>query len=339
MTPLGDAGTRLSWLSPIGERTEAKIEVASDWAPVNHLLRSRTIELDVEPGPLRLVALAADLDEAARQRAYELLDNEILAGLRLARLALGTGRPYPGQVSRLVGYEPFEAEQFALLEAYRGSPVETVAGHLLIEERPVFMTELITGLRWAAAAGLAHRGLSPATVLWSDRRLQITDFCSASLIGVPRAVVGRAPWAAPEQRSDVRPVTGDVSDRDDVWAAAKLICFVITGTPVRREELESLNLRELLDDAFGPPEHRPSAAALLKRLRVVDPFPRPLVADHRLEEGRLAFAAARPSSASPIVVDVREPLLSPAPPEIKGPQHARPPKSKPKPNWWRSDKS
>jgi hypothetical protein len=238
---------------------------------------------------------------------HDRLDSEILAGLRLAWLAddiakasdSSLARPrapasYPPQLSRLHGYEPDVAEPFALLYPYRGETVGTAGRRLLPAQYLGFQVSLLEGLRWLAAAGVAHRGISPATVRWDgeNSRVQITGFSLATVLGAPREVVGAPPWAAPEQR--VGQVGGLVTDRDDVWAAGRLMYLVLTGETLRGPDqlAESPGLANLLDGVFGPPEGRPTALELLGRLPASDPIPRRWDAD-QLKPGRERFAAAR----------------------------------------------
>jgi serine/threonine protein kinase len=247
-------------------------------------LRNREIRL----GPDRLVSQVMTL--VGYEAGYEKIDNEILAGLRLCRMA-GTGG-YPPEVSRLVGYSADDIEAFVLLEPYRGVPVTEIAGKLLTGDRRQFEVSLLTGLRWLGLVGIAHRGIGPDTVRWDERSrtAQITDFTSATVFGVPRQAVRSAPWAAPEQR--LGRAAGEVSDRDDIWAAGRLIFYVITGDePADRDSLlAEPELARLLDGVFGPPEARPACRDLLVgRLGVRDPVPPQPAEDPVLAEGRAEF--------------------------------------------------
>lgn len=310
MSDIAVKGSVLRFLTMAGQPAEAEIlEVVTPWQPVNNLLRACTVELGDEgtewAGLRRLLAVSEPLSDSARWRAYELLDNEILAGMRLSRLAAAAGNGHPPQLSRMIGYQPSDYDQFALQDPYRGEPVEAAAGRLLLEDRERFATELIIALRWLVGAGAVHRGLSPRTVRWDGDRPQITDFSQATLIGVPRTPTGTPPsWTAPEQAVDPRlgRVPGIVEADDDVWAAARVIAYVTTGFEVRNAaQLEAANLTDLLGDCFGPPGGRPSVTTLLQRLRVPDPLRRVSLVDEALQEGRRAFDSARSPS-----VDLRE---------------------------------
>jgi serine/threonine protein kinase len=232
------------------------------------------------------------VDGTARKKSYERLDNEILAGLRLARAAAGAA--YPPEVSRLCGYDPTSAEPFALLEPYRGETLTEVGQQLLPDDHHQFQVSLLNGLCWLATAGIAHRGIGPSTVRWDGRQVQITDFSQATVIGAPRTVIGALPWAAPEQRDDH--FSGEVSGKDDIWAAGRLIFYVRTGEELtdRGQLADWPALENLLDGVFGPPEGRPSASEMLfSRLGEPSPIPRGPGIDKRLEEGRQRFYALR----------------------------------------------
>jgi serine/threonine protein kinase len=124
--------------------------------------------------------------------------------------------------------------------------------------------------------------------------VQITDFSLATVIGARREAIGALPWAAPEQRPGQ--VQGRVGEHDDVWAAGRLIHYVLTGEELtdRRQLADLRGLGSLLAEVFGPPEGRPTAAELLtRRLSESNPVPRGLGADPLLEEGLRQFCVQR----------------------------------------------
>jgi len=227
---------------------------------------------------------------------FDQLDNEILAGLRLAWLVLrGRGAvTYPPQVSCLRGYEPDSAEPFALLEPYRGETVREVGRRLLPADQDQFQVSLLEGMRWLGVAGVAHRGISPGTVRWdrATRQAQITSFGDATVLGVPRTPAGTSFWAGPEQRA--HRVHGEVGATDDVWGAGQVIAYVLTGEPVSgREQIDGIDdPNGLLRAALTGPDGRATVLGLLRRLGAPDPVPRELTADP-LQAGRDRFYAAR----------------------------------------------
>jgi serine/threonine protein kinase len=288
MTPEHDDGAaeELTYLDVTGGEVRTKATMGPDDPVAPEFLAARQIRL-ADGTELRQLRVAA----AARKPGYQRLDNEILAGLRLWQATEVVG--YPPELSRLHGYEATSADPYALLEPYRGEPLTVTGQHLLENEQHQFQVSLLTGLCWLAAAGIAHRGISPATVRWDGRQAQLTDFSMCTVIGAPRQAIGAPPWAAREQRSGL--VSGQVSVRDDIWAAGRLIFYVQT-----REELidrsqidERPSLQSLLAGVFGPPEQRPTARELLARLNEPCPVPRALDDHSRLNAGRRLFYAAR----------------------------------------------
>ena len=306
-----DSADKLTFHTVAGPVVQAIATIGSRREQVGTCLAARWLWL-ADGAELRQVLI----DGAARQEGYERLDNEILAGLRLARAAAPTA--YPPEVSRLYGYDPVSAEPFALLEPYRGEALAEVGQQLLPDDHHQFQISLLRGLCWLAAAGIAHRGIGPSTVRWDGRQVQITDFSQATVIGAPRTVIGAPPWAAPEQRDDH--VGGEVSGKDDIWAAGRLIFYVRTGEQLtaKGQLTDWPALVSLLDGVFGPPEDRPTAAEMLVgRLGEASPVPRGVDPDRKLEEGRRRFYAVRARKHPPQTALVEQAWGPPTPP---GPQ-------------------
>ncbi|MFC4591236.1 serine/threonine-protein kinase [Sphaerisporangium corydalis] len=283
-------GQRLVFLDVRGVQEEATVTaVGEDPLPVGSHLRSRSLTLEYVDGtPNEVLHLSPELGRSA---GYDALDNEILAGLRLSRLC--GSYPYPSCVSRLLGYEAHGEHPFALLAPYRGEPVGSTGGRILPTEKSAFQRSLLAGVRWVSAAGIAHRALSPFNVHWDGMSAQITGFSDATIAGAPRAVVGVPPWQAPEQRPGQ--VNGAVTDKDDVWAAGRLIYYVSTGRDLVRGDqvCDEPDLAHLLGGIFGPIGERPSVRELLDRLNLADPVPRLAVPDTDLRQWRAEFLRLR----------------------------------------------
>lgn len=291
----------LSYRTVTGEPVLTRAMVGDPW-PTPAPLRGQQVIL--EDGTELLYLTTGDGDPAL---SYARLDNEILAGLRLHWLTQRHRElavPYPAQVSRLHGYEPDSAEPFALLYPFRGEPVAEVGRRLLPEHQDQFRVSLLQGLRWLAAADLAHRNLTPGTVRWDreTEQVQITDFSQATVFGVPRTAAGSGLWAAPEQRprGSSGQVTGQVGERDDVWGAGQLLCYLLTGEELTGpQQLAGLaDPGGALRDIFTRAENRPTAQDLLRRLHEPDPVPRVLTVDP-LADGRARFAAVHPEPGAP----------------------------------------
>jgi hypothetical protein len=296
MTEFGTVGTTLSFTTPSGDRCVATVDTAGVASAYGGHLRSREVRLagDVPDDLLLFVSLGQGLTRAQRLVAYRQLDNEILSGLRLSRLAAATeGGSFPGLINQLVGYEPEGADEFVLLRTHQGAAIESYVGRLPSDDRLRLIDQLLLAVRWMSAAGLAHRGLSPSTARWTtDSRLEVTHLFTSTLIGSPREPVGSAPWAAPEQRasSEVQEFSGVVSDRDDVWAMARLAVTVINGVHTSDPaDLDRLQLLDLFGDAFASPEQRPSPTELLRRRGLADPLRLAVVENESLRRGRRRF--------------------------------------------------
>jgi serine/threonine protein kinase len=278
-----------------GEQVEAKARLDDAEFPAGEFLSARKVWLE-DDTELRQHRPASG---SQRGNGYERLDNEILAGRRL--YAVADWGSYPPDVTRLHGDEATSADPYALVEPYRGQPLREVGSQIIGNDFDAFLVSLLTGLCWLAAAGIAHRSINPDTVLWDSegRRAQITDFSRSTVYGVPRTPVTGSPvWIPREQRP--RTVYGTVGPRDDVWAAGRLIFFVRNQGEdlVDRGQLTTSGLdglfNGLLDQAFAPPEDRPTAWDLLESgLGRHGLVPSPADGSARLIAGRDYFVQAR----------------------------------------------
>jgi serine/threonine protein kinase len=248
-----------------GEQEETSAWIDDAEVPAGEYLMARNVRLDggTELRQHRPASGTHRLD------GYERLDNEILAGRRLHKMADWTS--YPPEVSRLHGDEAMSADPYALFEPYLGHPLREVGSYLIDDEFDAFVVSFLTGLCWTAAAGIAHRAISPDTVRWDSRRskAQITDFSLSTTFGVPRTpVTGSTGWVPKEQR--LHTSYGTVGPRDDIWAAGRLIFYVRSQGEdlLDRRQLADSGLEDLfnglLDRALGPPENRPTAWELLE---------------------------------------------------------------------------
>src|SRR6266487_1264268 len=186
---------KLQFRRVTGEQVEAEASVDDAESAAGEYLMSRTVR--IEGGPQLLQHRPATGSQ--RREGYERLDNEILAGRRIYMAADWSG--YPPEVAELYGDEATTDDSYALFEPYRGQPLREVGALIIDDEFDAFLVSLLTGMCWIAAAGIAHRAISPDTVLWDSRRrcAQITDFSRSTIFGVPRTpVTGSAGWIARE---------------------------------------------------------------------------------------------------------------------------------------------
>jgi serine/threonine protein kinase len=295
-----------------GEHEEIPARVDDVEFPAGEFLTARTVWLeDGTSNGLELIQ-HRPVSGDRRQQGYLRLDNEILAGRRLNAVASWSG--YPVEVARLYGEESASADPFALFELDHGDPLREVGEYLLNDAFDQFVVGLLTGLCWLAGAGIAHRAISPDTVLWdSDHgKVRIADFSRSAPFGSVRTpLAGSWAWVPRESRPET--CYGTVGPTDDVWAAARLIYFVRS----RGKDLEDLGklgehgvsqmFNGLLEKVFGPPEDRPTAPDLvehgLRRHHIL-----PGLQDDggkRLVQGRMRFlnARARVHPDAPVPLD------------------------------------
>jgi serine/threonine protein kinase len=266
--------------------------------PAGEFLMARAVWL--EDGPIsngRELLQHRTVGGDRRQDGYARLDNEILAGRRLHEISDWSG--YPRELARLYGDESSSADPYALFEPHRGEPLREVGANLFDDEFDTFLTGLLIGLCWLAGAGIAHRSISPDTVLWDSRSVQITDLSRSAPFGTARTPVGgTGAWIPRESRPST--CYGIVGPTDDVWAAVRLIYFVRS----RGEDLQDLGkltesgleqiFNGLLGHVFGPPEGRPTASDLIEYgLRRPHLIPRPADGSKPLAHGRASFLKVR----------------------------------------------
>ncbi|WP_026412930.1 hypothetical protein [Actinomadura oligospora] len=276
-----------------GDPVTAETELVADEVPRAPGLCVQRVRLETAEGVFEGRLLRPATRSAASLR---LLDNEILAGLRLHRRV---GSLAGAEVAGLIGYDVAGTEPFALVEPCRGMPCGTEAGRLLPHDLRRFQASLVAGVRMLEAAGIAHRALGPETVRWDGDRVQITDLSRSALVGEPRVAGGPPPWRAPEQHPEQ--VDGHVTDRDDLWAVGRLVLFMATGEEPDISGASSASLAHpfppglarLLDGVFGPPDRRPTVADMVCRVGATDPVPYGLEPNPALVQGRREFYEVR----------------------------------------------
>jgi serine/threonine protein kinase len=297
----------ISFLDTAGQRASCTVEVEFDEAsgPGAHM-HSRLLRVlsatGLPPGVQylrqRLVAGKLPLSQS---EPYDLLDNEIRIGLHLVR-RFRSG-PYPAELSQLVGYDIDADEPFALFLPYGGEPAAKAAGRLTLDQQREFEIGIFRALQLLAQARVVHSRLSPDVVRWDDpsAHVQLVDFSRAALAGEPTQA-GTSPWNPPAQLGETRPAT----PADDVWSAGALTYYAATGrqldSPSETTTLRG-HMQTLLDGVFSSvPAERPSAAQLLRRLRVPDPWLGEDDTDPRFAAGQREFdqiTAAKQAAVAP----------------------------------------
>ena len=148
------------------------------------------------------------------------------------------------------------------VQGYIAMPVAQVSLHDVIDtlrERLELSLELLcgiaTGLAAAHSASVVHRDLKPGNVLFTNRALRnplISDFGICLLRETPQQdritevgeTVGAKYFMAPEQEHGG---VSDVTFSADVYAAGKLLHFMLTGRYLVRERLDTAFQRHEVD--------------------------------------------------------------------------------------------
>ena len=251
--------------SPVRVR---RLRLASSWDGVDAAGATALLQKRV------VTSTARNVDWAP----YDALDREIAIGLHLVRGCSAAGRPYPAELSRLVGYDVDVEEPFVLYLPYRGQPVSRFVGRLLLREQRAVETGMFRALGLLAALGVAHRGIGPDTVLWDNETLQVqaVDFSNAVLSGTKHVEAVRGAWLHELDAASSDP-------RVDVWSAGALAFYVATGRrlgpgddPVAEPAFQSSSLAAEMSRIVSPSlENLPSAAAVLRGIGHPDPWPEP----------------------------------------------------------------
>jgi hypothetical protein len=280
-----------------GKQEEIAAEVDEVEFPTGELLRARAVWLkDGTSGGYELRQHRPPAGEW-RQEGYVRLDNEILAGRRLHKVAERSG--YPTEVARLYGDDASSAEPCTLYEPYRSEPISAGAS-LFDDEVEAFIIGLLKGLCWLAGAGIAHRAISPETVCWDGSSVLITDFSRSAPFGTARTPITGLPWGWVSLESRPDTSFGVVGPTDDIWAAARLIYFVrsrgenLDDTSKLAETGLAQMFNGWLERVFDHPDVRPTANDLLQHgLGRAHELPSLPASANEVIEGRKAFLRAR----------------------------------------------
>ncbi|WP_435108617.1 protein kinase domain-containing protein [Nocardiopsis synnemataformans] len=287
------------YLTPLREEVPCRLARIRTEGPdprTHPLLERDLVRDEVSGRELLRVRVRATRRERPQERvrAFAALDNEILAGVRLARIANGSP---PVELSRLVGYHDDPGTPFALLEPYRGEPLGSLLRRrqLFEAEQSAFREGLLRALSWLHSCEVVHRDIRPGTVRWDTelKSVQLCGFSHATVAGTPRAAVGSEPWASHEQRLG----TGTCDPRDDVWSAGLVLFQALSGHDVESGGVLPLaafpGLAADLQDVFATNAHaRPGADDLLERFSG-GAVPYRLRIDAHLKPGRARFEEGR----------------------------------------------
>ncbi|WP_240139770.1 hypothetical protein [Streptomyces sp. MUM 178J] len=205
--------------------------------------------------------------------AYTALEREVSAAVTLER-RYGS-EPYGEVFTRLVGFDLDAPEPFVLYRAHGGEPLRARRGALTVDEQHRVLAQLVLAVRLLEHAGLVHRGIAPDAVRWDGRHVRLAEPYGALRGGEPRSPFGQAPWASPEQREGA----GTADARDDLWAVAQVMYFLLSGRADQGagppQDLSAYRRLAALDQGgvFAPrAAARPAPAELLRLLNAPDPL-------------------------------------------------------------------
>ncbi|MET9801605.1 hypothetical protein [Streptomyces sp. NPDC006368] len=224
--------------------------------------------------------------------AYAALEREVAAAVALERRY--GGERFGEVFTRLIGFDLEATEPFILYRVPDGEPIGTLSGALGVDEQHQVIVQLALAVRLLEAAGLVHRAITPDTVRWDGTHVRLSEPYAAQRHGEPREAFGTAPWASPEQREG----TGTADSRDDLWSAAQLVYFLLSGRPDKGvgppADLRDFRRLAALDHggAFAPEAgRRPAPTELMRLLNVPDPLAGAPTAADPLSRARAEFDA------------------------------------------------
>ena len=252
--------TDIAFTTPVGKRIELPVRFGGeDRRDGQSPLRVRKALLGASG---QCVQFRLTLVDAAVPEAQQRLDAELSAALRINRAF--TGSSYAELFPDVIGYDLDTAEPFVLYRPPRGKPAAGFRAASANDQWAV-LRGLMLALTLLEQQGLVHRGVTPATVRWDGRAVQLWGLNTVQRTGLPRAPWGTAPYASPEQRLGV----GVGDPRDAVWSTAQVLYRMVTGQegPADRAPAD-LGLHRLLaqtlGEAFAPEaQQRPTPGALL----------------------------------------------------------------------------
>ncbi|MGW6912655.1 hypothetical protein ACWGB8_02350 [Kitasatospora sp. NPDC054939] len=215
-------GVDLPFLTPAGRRRLATARFGPDPSgPARGAPRMRNALLDGTVKCVQVRAAASD-ESGATEAARDALDTEAATALRLHRTFGGTdaARLFPV----VIGYDLDVAEPFVLYRPPRGNPAERLHGLAGTQLRTV-ERDLVAAAALLAELGLVHQGVTPSTVRWDGRSVQLWGLDAVAHTGRPRTPRGPAPYASPELRGG----SGYSDPRDTLWSTAQVMYRLVTG--------------------------------------------------------------------------------------------------------------
>jgi serine/threonine protein kinase len=188
--------------------------------------------------------------------------------------------------------------------------------------------DLLDALRTAHRAGVLHRDVKPANVMFTDGgRAVLTDFGIATVEDDPTLtatgmVLGSPQYMSPERARGDRPTAAA-----DLWSLGATLFAAVEGQPPFRREGQLATLHAVITEQPPHAVHAGPLEPFIARLLTPDPLDRPTAAEAYEELNRLREKLEQLAGAdAPSPVASLPPAMPPAaPPPDAAPPVAMPP--------------
>jgi hypothetical protein len=285
-------GGSVNGRDPFGRKATWHLQKINDYRNPESPLPMHVVQLGDETKLLRKTLPTGQIGHDARERAEQRLDNEIRALVRLA-----TRYPderYPAELPGLAGYDFDSAEPFVLIRPYLGPTVASESRVLLTDERRNFIISLFRALAHLAAVDFVHGAITVSNVCWDGHIAQVINFEHAVRSGEAQRtkipLAGGRTGATPSEHAQT------AHPGDDVLAAALAVHQLITGRPLRHDQVFPdlsdfpATLAGPLRDVFRPDRNdRPTAAEVVEGYGAGNGGVVPLDVDGPMNRGRERF--------------------------------------------------
>lgn len=253
--------------------------------------------------------LATPEGSAASLRLRERVLREAQALARITHPAVVT-------IHHIIDHDP---HPWLVMELVTGANLQDRLGQGPLAPREAARTgrEVLSALRSAHAAGIHHRDVKPANILFrADGSAVLTDFGIAALQGstsltATGELVGSPEYIAPERIRDVpdHPAA-------DLWSLGMTLYVAVEGHIPMRRGTALATLAAVLDDPVPPPVRSGPLGPVLSALLVKDPAARPDAAQLETMLEQAAHGITVPPPPPPVPPAPPQPRTAPPRPHV-----------------------